>query len=81
MIQENRTEYRNHVIWIRSYELGTGVWVPKAVVLFPPEEGAGEEELISPAETPLPSREEADEYALVMSQKWVDQKLASSPRS
>ena len=81
MAQENRTEYRNHVIWTRSYELNTGEWVPKAVVLFPPEEGAGEEELISPGESPFLSHEEADEHALVMSQKWVDQKLANSVAS
>lgn len=81
MTQEHRTEYRSHVIWMRSYELKTGEWVPRAVVLFPPEEGAGEEEVISPGESPILSCEEADEHALVMSQKWVDQKLAHSVAS
>jgi quercetin dioxygenase-like cupin family protein len=81
MMQEARTEYRNHVIWMRSYELKTGEWVPRAVVLFPPEEGAGEEELISPGESPMLSCEEADEHALLMSRKWVDQKLANSVAS
>jgi hypothetical protein len=75
MAQDNRIEYRHHVIWLQSYELKTGGWVPKAVVLCPREEGAGEEELLTPGETPWLSHEEADEHALIMSQKWIDQKL------
>jgi hypothetical protein len=76
MLQEDRIEYRDHVIWLRSYELATGGWVPRAVVLFPAEEGGGEEDLRTPGESPLLSREEADEHALVMSRQWVDEKLA-----
>jgi hypothetical protein len=45
-------------------------------VLFPAEEGGGEEDLRTPRESPLLSREEADEHALVMSRQWVDEKLA-----
>ncbi len=76
MTQENRIEYRNHVIWLRSYELTTGGWVPRAVILFPPEEGGKEEELTTPGASPLLSCEEADEHALTMSRQWIDQKLA-----
>ena len=45
MAQEERIEYRNHVIWLRSYELAAGGWVPRAVILFPSEEGGGEEDI------------------------------------
>ena len=76
MAQEDRIEYRNHVIWLRSYELAAGGWVPRAVILFPSEEGGGEENIRSPEESPVLSRKEADAQALRMSRQWLDETLA-----
>jgi hypothetical protein len=76
MTQHDRIAYRDYIIWLRSYELATGGWVPKAVVLFPADKGGGEEELLTPGASPLLSREEADAHARALSQQWIDEKIA-----
>jgi hypothetical protein len=76
MPQHDRLVYRDFVMWLRSYELATGGWVPKAVILFPADKGGGEEELLTPGGSPLPNREEADAHAHVMSQQWIDGTIA-----
>ena len=44
-MQESSTDkvtYQDYVIWIRSYEMQAGGWVPKALVVVPESEGNGQ---------------------------------------
>jgi hypothetical protein len=34
--------YEKYVIWVRSYELKAGGWVPRALVVISADEGNGE---------------------------------------
>jgi len=67
--------YKDYVIWLRSYEMKSGGWVPKALVIVPEAEGNGQQELQYPAEASLVLREEADVEALAMGKQWVGEKL------
>jgi hypothetical protein len=35
--------YKDYVIWIRSYAMKAGGWVPKALVVMPEAEGNGQQ--------------------------------------
>jgi hypothetical protein len=72
----DKINYKDYVIWIRSYEMKAGGWVPKALVVVPEAEGNGQQELQYPAEATLALREEADAEALAMGKQWVDERLA-----
>jgi hypothetical protein len=71
-----KIDYKNHVIWLSSYEMKTGGWIPRALVVLPAEDGNGQQELIYPGEATFPVWEEADKHAFEMGKQWVDQKLA-----
>jgi hypothetical protein len=43
---ETKMDYHHHTLWLRSYALKVGGWVPKVVVIIPEEEGNGERELL-----------------------------------
>ena len=73
---EIKLEYRGYILWLQSYELKAGGWVPKALVVVPEAEGNGQQELQYPAEGILATREEADTQAVRMAQQWVDERLA-----
>jgi hypothetical protein len=73
-LNETRMAYKQHTLWLRSYELKSGGWVPRALVLVPEEEGNGEHELQGEATYAL--REEADEQAFLMGKQWIDRKAA-----
>ena len=73
---ETKITYENYLIWLRSYELKSGGWVPRALVVIPSAEGNGEQELLAPGSSPVATREEADTQAFAMSQQWIDQRLA-----
>jgi hypothetical protein len=75
-IQHDCFAYRDYIIWLRSYELPTGGWVPRAVALFPRAQGGGKEEVVTPGASPRRSREEADAYARALSQHWMEQQMA-----
>jgi hypothetical protein len=77
-IERNETKmtYKKYLIWLRSYELKAGGWVPRALVIVPSEEGNGEQELLEPGASAVSTREEADEQAFIMSQRWIDARLA-----
>ena len=55
-----KVDYKGHVIWLSSYELKTGGWIPRALVVLPAEEGNGQQELLYLGEATFPVREEAD---------------------
>jgi hypothetical protein len=57
---ETKITYENYLIWLRSYELKSGGWVPRALVVIPSAEGNGEQELLAPGSSPVATREEAD---------------------
>ena len=63
---ETKITYENYLIWLRSYELKSGGWVPRALVVIPSAEGNGEQELLTPGSSPVATREEADTQAFAM---------------
>ena len=71
-LHESKVTYKNHTLWLRSYELKAGGWSPKAVVVLPEAEGNGEREL--EGESTFALLEEADTEAFHMAQQWIDQK-------
>jgi len=73
---ETKITYENYLIWLRSYELKSGGWVPRALVIVPSEEGNGEQELLAPGSSPVAIREEADTQAFAMGKQWIDERLA-----
>jgi hypothetical protein len=75
-MNEAKIEYKGYVIWIRSYELKSGGWVPKALVVVPEAQGNGQQELQAPAAGILPLREEADTQAVAMAKQWINERLA-----
>jgi hypothetical protein len=74
-----KVDYKGHVIWLSSYELKTGGWIPRALVVLPAEGGNGQQELLYPGEATFPVREEADKQAFEMSHQWIDQRLVGNP--
>ena len=73
---EMKIEYKSYVIWLQSYELKSGGWVPNALVVVPEAEGNGQQEVQYPAGGTLALREEADVQAFAMAKQWVDERLA-----
>jgi hypothetical protein len=75
-----KVDYKGHIIWLSSYELKTGGWLPRALVVLPAEEGNGQQQLLYPGgEATFPVREEADKQAFEMRKKWIDRKMAGNP--
>ena len=77
---ESKMTYENYLIWLRSYELKSGGWVPRAVVVIPSEEGNGERELIEPGASTVATREDADTQAFTIAKQWIDERLATGRR-
>ena len=73
---ESKITYENYLIWLRSYELKSGGWVPRALVVVPSEEGNGEQELIEPGASTVSTREDADIQAFAIAKRWIDERLA-----
>jgi hypothetical protein len=73
-----KIDYKGHVIWLSSYELKTGGWIPRALVVLPAAEGNGQQELLYPGEATFPVREEADKHAFAMGKQWIDRRLAGN---
>ena len=72
---ETKITYENYLIWLRSYELKSGGWVPRALVVIPSEEGNGEQDLNDPGASTVSTREEADTQALTIAKQWIDERL------
>jgi hypothetical protein len=77
-IEQNETkiEYRHHTLWLRSFALKAGGWIPRVVVVIPEEEGNGEHEL--QGEATVAEREEADKQAFFMGKAWIDRKRSGA---
>ena len=73
---ESKFTYENYLIWLHSYELKSGGWVPRALVVIPSEEGNGEQELIEPGASIVATREDADTQAFAIAKRWIDERLA-----
>jgi hypothetical protein len=73
---ESKITYEHYLIWLRSYELKSGGWVPRALVVIPSEEGNGEQDLNDPGASTVATREDADTQALAIAQQWIDERLA-----
>lgn len=73
-IEQNETkmDYHHHTLWLRSYALKAGGWIPKVVVVVPEAAGNGEHEL--QGEATFAEREEADKQAFLMGRAWIDRK-------
>lgn len=68
--------YKKYVIWVRSYELKAGGWVPRALVVIPADEGNGEQELSTPGASTVATREDADTQAFTLAKQWIEERLA-----
>lgn len=77
-IEQNVTKmaYKEYLIWLSSYALQSGGWVPRALVVIPTALGNGEKELLAPGGDTVATREEADSQALDMSRQWIDEHAA-----
>src|SRR5919197_875803 len=73
---ESKMTYENYLIWLRSYELKSGGWVPRAVVVIPSEEGNGEQDFNDPGASTVLTREEADAQAFTIAKQWIHERLA-----
>jgi len=73
---ESKMTYENYLIWLRSYELTSGGWIPRAVVVIPSEEGNGEQDFNDPRASTVLTREDADSQALTIAKQWIDERLA-----
>ena len=73
---ESKMTYKKYLIWLRSYALKAGGWVPRAVVVIPSEEGNGEQDLHDPGASTVATREAADAQALTIAKQWIDERLA-----
>ena len=73
---ESKMTYENYLIWLRSYALKAGGWVPRAVVVIPSEEGNGEQDLNDPGASTVATREDADAQAFTIAKQWIDERLA-----
>jgi hypothetical protein len=73
---QSKIPYENYVIWVRSYELKAGGWVPRALVVIPADEGNGEQELSAPGESTVATREDADTQAFTLAKQWIEERLA-----
>ena len=71
---ETKMDYNHHTLWLRSYALKAGGWIPKVVVVIPEEKGNGEHEI--QGESTFIEREEADKQAFLMGKVWIDRKAA-----
>ena len=71
---DTKMDYNHHTLWLRSYALKAGGWMPKVVVIIPEEEGNGEHEI--QGEATCIEREEADQQAFLMGKAWIDRKDA-----
>jgi hypothetical protein len=69
---ETKMTYNRHRLWLCSYALKAGGWIPKVVVVIPEEEGNGEHEI--QGEAALAEREAADKQAFLMGRAWIDRK-------
>jgi hypothetical protein len=66
---ETKIEYKGYVIWLRSYEMKSGGWVPKALVVVPEAGGNGRQEIQYPAEGTLALRDEVDAQTVAMAKQ------------
>lgn len=73
---ESKIPYAKYVIWVRSYELKAGGWVPRALVVIPADEGNGERELSAPGASTVATREDADTQAFILAKQWIEERLA-----
>ena len=73
---ESKMTYENYLIWLRSYALKAGGWVPRAVVVIPSEENNGKHDLNDPGASTVTTREDADTQALTIAKQWIDERLA-----
>ena len=73
---ESKIPYENYVIWVRSYELKAGGWVPRALVVIPADEGNGEHERVAPGASTVATREDADTQAFILAKQWIEERLA-----
>lgn len=73
---ETKIEYHGYILWIQSYELKSGGWVPKVLVVVPEAEGNGQQEIQDSPGATLATREDADTQAVATAKQWVDERLA-----
>jgi hypothetical protein len=66
------SSYKNHQIRISLYAPTPHHWVADILVFSPTATGVSEQELFFPADQSFETAEEAEAYALILAQRWID---------
>jgi hypothetical protein len=71
-------KWREYVIQPKSYETKPKGWIPEARVILDRGAQRIEQELLAPDGVILPTKEDADKYAVGMAVQWVDKNYPPS---
>jgi hypothetical protein len=66
------SSYKNHQIRISPHAQTPHRWVADILVFSPTATGVSEQELFFPADQSFETAEEAEAYALILAQRWID---------
>ena len=69
------SEYRGCGIEVQSYRSDGGRWRPKAIVSISDGRTLRLNPVFAPLERTFDTEQDADAYAVLMAQKWVDDKM------
>ena len=76
-MNENEIRYKNYPVRVCSYELKAGGWVPQVIVFGSTNRRKVEHPpLLAPKDVTFSTRQQADEYALGIARRFVNQRLA-----
>jgi len=66
------SSYKDHLIRISPYAPRPHHWIADILVFSPTATGVSEQELFFPADQFFDTADEAEAYALLLAQRWVD---------
>jgi hypothetical protein len=66
------SSYKNHEIRISSYAPQPYHWIADILVFSPTAAGVSEQALFFPADQSFETAEDAEAYALILAQRWID---------
>jgi hypothetical protein len=66
------SSYKNHQIRISPHAPTLHHWVADILVFSPTATGVSEQELFFPADQSFETADEAEAYALILAQRWID---------
>ena len=66
------SSYKNYQIRVSSYTPEPHHWIADILVFSPTALGVSEQELFFPADQSFETAEDAEAYALMLAQRWID---------